>query len=215
MKKALVAALAFVLVGFMLVNGTLADVFNQARDIFADLTATLGEAFGAPATDGKFDVDLVNVGEVQQLYPGGQATHKVQVVNNGELGACFRLAFAVQETSAWNQLDFSFSADESFIQSEWMKITVDGAPYNMKVFTCTATLDAGKASPIVSITIAMDKAVTTRQIEEFRGDFLKTQVLAIESATFLTSTDNKPAPYATPEEALDAALPLSTFNPFN
>ncbi len=211
MKKALVAALAFVLVGFMLVNGTLADVFNQARDIFA----TLGGTLGAPTTDGDFDVDLVNVGEVEQLYPGGKATHKVQVVNNGKRGACFRLAFAVQETSAWERLDFTFSADESFIQSNWMDITVDGAPYNMKVFTYTATLDAGKASPVVSITIAMDKAVTTKQIEEFRSDFLKTQVLAIESATFLTAPEGKTAPYASAVDALDAALPLSNFNPFN
>lgn len=211
MKKALVAALAFVLVGFMLVNGTLADVFNQARDIFVNLGGTLG----APTTDGDFDVDLVNVGEVEQLYPGGKATHKVQVVNNGKRGACFRLAFAVQETSAWEQLDFTFSADESFIQSNWMDITVDGAPYNMKVFTYTGTLDAGKSSPTVSITIAMDKDVTTAQIEQFRSDFLKTQVLAIDSTAFLTSENGKPAPYASELDALEAALPLTNFNPFN
>lgn len=211
MKKALVAALAFVLVGFMLVNGTLADVFNQARDIFVNL----GGSLGAPTTDSNFDVDLVNVGEVEQLYPGGKATHKVQVVNNGKRGACFRLAFAVQDTSAWEQLDFTFSADESFVQSDWMKITVGNTPYYMKVFTYTGTLDAGKSSPTVSITIAMDKDVTTAQIEQFRSDFLKTQVLAIDSTAFLTAPEGQTAPYVSAEKALDAALPLTNFNPFN
>lgn len=211
MKKALAVSLCFVLVGFMLVSGTLADVFNQARDIFVNL----GGSLGAPTTDGRFDVDLVNVGQVEQLYPGGRATHRVQVVNNGELGACFRLAFAVQQTSAWNQMHFTFAADESFVQSDWMKITVGTAPYYMKVFTYTGTLDAGKSSPTVSITIGMDKNVTTAQIEEFRGDFLKTQVLAIESATFLNAIENRTAPYASALDALDAALPLGTFNPFN
>lgn len=211
MKKALVAALAFVLVGFMLVNGTLADVFNQARDIFVNL----GGSLGAPTTDSNFDVDLVNVGEVEQLYPGGKATHKVQVVNNGKRGACFRLAFAVQDTSAWEQLHFTFSEDENFIQSNWMAITVGTTPYNMKVFTYKGTLDAGEASPTVSITIAMDKDVTTKQIEEFRSDFLKTQVLAIDSTAFLTAPEGQTAPYLSAPDALDAALPLTNFNPFN
>ena len=215
MKKALVAALAFVLVGFMLVNGTLADALNQARDIFADLGGVLGDVLGAPRTDSTFDVDLINVGAVEQLCPGGQATHKVQVVNNGGLGACFRLAFAVQKTSAWELLHFTFSADDAYHQSDWIPITANGADYNMKVFTYTGTLAAGDSAPPVGITIAMDKAVTTRQIEEFRSDFLRTQVLAIESATFLTARDNKPAPYASPADALDAALPLGSFNPFN
>ncbi len=210
MKKALAVSLCFVLVGFMLVNGTLADVFNQARDIFADLSGVLG----APTTDGRFDVDLVNVGEVEQLFPGGQATHTVRVDNVGELGACFRLAFAVQKTSAWEQLHFTFTADNSFTQSDWMKITVGGTPYNMKVFTYTATLDEERSSPTVSITIAMDKAVTTAQIEEFRGDFLKTQVLAIEADLFMQPSENNTTTY-TAEQALDMALPLTNFNPFN
>lgn len=218
MKKALVAALCFIVAGFLMVNGTFADVFNQARDIFADLTNQLGEAFGAPAVDGKFDVALVNIGNVEQLYPGGAATHKVAVKNQGQLNACFRLAFAVQyDAETWNMLHFTFAAGAGFKdEGDWRSITVDGTPYRMKVFTYTGTLAPAAQSDPVSITIAMDKEITSKQISRYRSDFLQTQMLAIEADTFLNAKDANSTPaYGSPVDALNAALPLTDFNPFD
>lgn len=213
MKKALVAALCVMLVGFMMVNGTLADLLNDASEIFVDFANSLGKA----TVDSQFDVDLVNVGKIEQLYPGGTATHTVRVDNKCSLGACFRLAFAVQNTSAWNQLDFAFAAGTGFQEEgDWRDITIGGVAYKMKIFTYTETLAANSQSPTVSIAITMDKTVTSAQIEEFQADFLKTQVLAIEADVFLSANkDAKSTPlYDTPIAALNAALPLDNFNPF-
>lgn len=213
MKKALIAALCFIVVGFMMVNGTLAATFNEARDIFQDLTEKLGEAFGMAATDSKFDVDLIPVGSVEQLYPGGQATHTVKVKNQGDLNACFRLAFAVQETTTWDKLSFTFSAPADYAVTDWMDITVGGTTYKMKVFTYTGTLAPKAESANIGVTIAMDKEVTSKQIGEYRSDFLKTQVLAIEADLFTTDKDGNQI--RTPAQALDLALPLTDFNPFH
>lgn len=216
MKKAILAALVFIVVGFALVDGTLASTFNAALDIFADLTATLGQSLGLAATDASFDVDLVTVGDAQQLYPGGKAATTVRVDNMGELPACFRLAFAVQKTSSWGQLECTFTVPEGFTgENNWREITVGGTPYYMAVFTYNEMLAVGGKSPEVSITIAMAKDVTTAQINEYRADFLKTQVLAIDATPFLTTKDSGTPLYTSAAAALDAALPLSdTFNPF-
>ena len=211
MKKALFAALCFIIVGFMMVNGTFAQL--DWGDIFKEL----GGAFGAPTRDpGKMDVDLVNVGQIEQLYPGGSATCSVAVKNEGSLNACFRLAFAVQyDAETWDMLTFRFSAGEEYIQtSGWTDITVGGTPYRMQVFTFKEALAASSQSSPVSITIAMDKDITSQQIARYRSDFLQTQVLAIEADLFMQPSENNAVAY-TAVEALDMALPLSGFNPFD
>lgn len=147
MKKALFAALCFIIVGFMMVNGTFAQL--DWGDIFKEL----GGAFGAPTRDpGKMDVDLVNAGQIEQLYPGGSATCSVAVKNEGSLNACFRLAFAVQyDAETWDMLTFRFSSGEEYIQtSGWTDITVGGTPYRMQVFTFKEALAASSQSSPVS-----------------------------------------------------------------
>ena len=211
MKKALFAALCFILIGFIMVNGTFAQL--DIGDIFKDL----GGAFGSPTHEpGKVDVELVNVGQVEELYPGGQATYTVAVKNSGSLSACFRLAFAVQyDAETWDKLNISIFADDAFLQpGGWTDISVGGTPYRMQVFTCQEPLPAAAQSDPVSITIAMDKDITSQQITRYRSDFLQTQVLAIEADLFMQPDENGTATY-TAVEALDMALPLKDFNPFD
>ena len=72
MKKALVAALAFVLVGVMLVNGTLADVFNQARDIFVNLGGSLGAAIVLMGLELAPQALHVQLDEEEEGHHGGE-----------------------------------------------------------------------------------------------------------------------------------------------
>lgn len=211
MKKALFAALCFILIGFIMVNGTFAQL--DIGDIFKEL----GGAFGSPThAPGKVDVELVNVGKVEQLYPGSSATYAVAVKNNGSLDACFRLAFAVQyDAETWDKLNISFTAGNEFIRTEeWTDISVGGTPYRMHVFTSEKALAAAAQSGTVTITIAMDRDITSQQIVRYRSDFLQTQVLAIEADLFMQPDENGAVTY-TAVEALDMALPLDGFNPFN
>ena len=215
------AALTFVVIGFMMVDGTLATVLNEARSIFQNLTQTLGDSLGIATTDSTFDVELVTIGEVDPLYPGGTATHQIAVKNNGTLPACFRIAFAVQyDKESWDLLNISFTINENYTPDQgWRDISIGGTPYRMMVFTYKNTLPAGEQSTEASITITMDKHVTSEQIRRYRSDFMQAQVLAIDADTFLNARDKNDQPiYPTPEAALDAALPLNDpnrpFNPF-
>lgn len=217
MRKALLAATTFILVGFMLVDGTLAGVLNEVQGIFQNLTDVLGQ-YGTPARDSAFDVDLAAIGETGQFFPGGEATHTVAVRNVCDLDACFRVAVALQyDAETWPMLHTTFTYDDAYFAQEgsWRDITVGGTPYKMMVFTYRHTLLARTSSPTIAVTIAMDKEVTSAQISRFRSDFLQMQVMAIEADAFLTSKDPKtPPPFASPAEALEAALPLDTLNPF-
>ena len=207
MKKAILAALVFIVVGFALVNGTFA--LPDLDEVFA-FVQQLGESLGLPTQDayGTIDVALVSDNTPQQLYPGGEASRVTRVKNQGTKAVYFRLCYAIQyDESSWNKLTITFDAP-GHEQTGWRDITIGNTPYKMMVFTYTAALARGAESPEVKLTIAMDDSVTSEEISRYRADFLQTQVLAIDPTPF---TDND---ITTAEEALNLALPLGTLNPF-
>lgn len=207
MKKAILAALVFIVVGFALVNGTFA--LPDLDEVFA-FVQQLGESLGLPTQDasGTIDVALVSDDTPQQLYPGGAASRVTRVKNQGTKAVYFRLCYAIQyDESSWNKLTITFAAD-GYDQTDWRAITIGTTPYMMKVFTYTAALPAGEKSPDVKLTIAMDDSVTSEEIGRYRADFLQTQVLAIDPKPFTGEG------ITTAKDALDLALPLDTLNPF-
>lgn len=207
MKKALFAALCFVVVSLMLVNGTFG--LPTLDKVFADLRGLLGDD-GLPEAGGAgtpVHVSLVS-DDSARLFPGGTASRTTRIHNQGKGDAYCRLVYAVQyDAESWPLLDIVFTPGDGFMEHEWQSITIGGTPFMMKVFTYTRALPAGEMSPGVKLTIAMDAAVTSEQIRRYRSDFLQTQVLAIDPTPFA-----KTAPTAM--EALDLALPLDTLNPF-
>lgn len=209
MKKALFAALTFMVVGFLMVSGTFAMPDLDA--VFADLKI-LGEAFGKPETGGAgtpVHVALVSDNTPQRLYPGGEASRASYVQNQGEGEAYFRLVYAVQyDAESWEHLTIRFDAGNGFTEHDWQDITISGTPYKMKVFTYTQALAPGADSPAVEIAIAMDADITSAQLARYRSDFLQMQVLAIDPTPFTKGG------YDTAAAALDLALPLDTLNPF-
>ena len=227
MKKALLAGLCFVLVSFALVNGTFAlPDLRVLENAFADLTNILGEALGLPQLGGTVvDVELVSDNATKNLYPGASASRASYVSNNGTGDVYFRLVYAVQyDAESWPKLDIDFTVDENFFAEErsstnslnangydaegWKNITIGETPYKMKVFTYKHALPAGGSSPDVTISIAMDTDITSEQMARYGSDFVKTQVLAIETTAFAA----KDITDAT--AALDRALPLNKLNPF-
>lgn len=205
MKKALLAALAFIAAGFLLVNGTFA--LPDLDEVFKTVTQLLEKGIPEPG-GGTIDVALVSDNTPQQLYPGGEASRVTRVKNQGTSPVYFRLCYAIQyDQSSWSKLDVGFEA-AGYEQTGWRDITIGNTPYKMKVFTYTAPLASGAESPEVKLTIAMDDSVTSEEISRYRSDFLQTQVLAIDPTPF---TD---ANITTAVDALDLALPLKTLNPF-
>lgn len=209
MKKAILAALTFIVVGFLLADGTLA--LPDLDEVFA-YVMELGDALAHPTQDesGIIAVALVSDDSPQQLYPGGAASRTTAVRNEGTGEVYFRLCYAIQyNADSWHKLTITFAANEDFEESDWLSITIDGTPYQMKVFTYKEALAAGAASPDVKLTIAMDDSVTSEEIIRYRSDFLQTQVLAIDPTHFTN------VGYTKAVDALDRALPISdTFNPF-
>ncbi|MBR4039930.1 MAG: hypothetical protein IKJ11_07515 [Clostridia bacterium] len=208
MKKALLVALCFVIVSFMLVEGTFA--LPDLDTVFQEITALLQN--GMPEQGGagtQVHVELVCDDKPQSLFPGGSVSRSIHVQNSGKGDVYFRLVYAVQyDAQSWPKLDIRFAAGDAFAEHAWKDITIGSLPYKMKVFTYTKALPAGAASPEVDISIAMDASMTSEQIARYRSDFLQTQVLAIDPAPFTEKG------YATAEAALDMALPLNTLSPF-
>ena len=208
MKKAILAALIFVVVGFALVNGTFAlpdfdDVFQVVTDLLEKGIPEMGGAGTA------VDVALVSDNTPQQLYPGGSVSQTHAVRNDGTGSVYFRLVYAIQyDADSWDKLGIDFTAGADFVQHGWQDITVDGTPYKMMVFTYTDALAAGQMSSAVTLNISMDTAFTSEELNRYRGDFLQTQVLAIDPTPFTEKG------YITAEDALNLALPLDTLNPF-
>lgn len=211
MKKAfmaLLAGLCFVCVSCMLVNGSYAlpsfdSVFQAVGELLEKGIPELGGAGTA------VHVDLVSDAGEQNLFPGGSVSRSFHVENLGSGAVCFRLACAVQyDAETWDQLDIRFSPGTGFTEHPWQEISISGTPYRMKVFTYNQALAKGEASPGIGISIAMDSAVTSRQIDRYRSDFLQAQVLAIDPEPFIEKG------YDTAAKALDMALPLENLNPF-
>lgn len=223
MKKALLAALCFIVVGFALVSGTFAT--PDLDKIFADLTAALGQ-FGLPERGGAgtlVHVTLSHEDSAETLYPGSTASRTVTVINQGSGDVYCRLVYALQyDKELWENLTISFTAgagykDEGLAygstngwEDGWKPIKIDGVDFRMRVFTYTGSLASNAKTAPVKISISMNTQVTSAQMDRLRSDFLQVQVLAIDPTRFVDNNNVQlPA-----ETALDMALPLDTLNPF-
>lgn len=220
MKKAFFAALCFVLISCLFVNGTFA--LPDLNEVFADLTNILQNGLPEKSgEDGALDVNLVSTKPTEQLMPGNSVSRTTYVKNDSKMvdgkqrSACFRLVYAFQyDAKTWDEklITVKFDASSDFEQSGWTDITIDGTPYKMMVFTYTKALAAGAKSSEVTITVSLDKEITNDQLSSYRDDFLKMQVLAVEKDAFADVAI--PANANSAEEyILDLALPLGT-NPF-
>lgn len=208
MKKALFAALCFILVSLVLVNGTFAlPDFDEVFQVISELLEDGIPEIGGEGT--AVHVKIISDDEPQNLYPGSEVSRTFKVQNLGTGSVYFRLVYAVQyDAESWPKLDIDFAAGSGFTEHAWQDITIGNTPYKMKVFTYTSALPVGSSSPEVSITIAMDTTVTSDQITRYRSDFLQTQVLAIDPTPFTEKG------HTTAEQALNMALPLDTLSPF-
>lgn len=209
MKKALLAALCFIIMGLALVNGTFA--MPELDNIFADLTETLGEVLGKAVKGGEgtaVHVEIVSDQTPQNLAPGGRVSRGFQVKNLGTDGVYFRMVYAVQyDAESWDSLTIRFDHNGSYKKDDWRDIEIGGVDYKMMALTYTGELAEGDLSSPVTLSIAMAPSVTGEQLGRYRSDFLKTRVLAIEPAPFVEKG-------YTAEQALNLALPLDTLNPF-
>ena len=107
--------------------------------------------------------------------------------------AYFRIAFAVQE-EAFPFLHLNFN-NADYAWSDWKEIEIDGRAYRMIVATYGTALAVGEVSPAALLQVALDRQTTNDDAEKIAGDFIRIQVLAIDSAP-------------------NAALPLENLNPF-
>lgn len=207
--KALLAGTCFVLISFMLVNGTFA--LPDLDEVFKAVLE-LGEK-GLPQFGGKgtaVHVEILSDDTPQRLFPGGAVSRVSRVKNAGEGEVYFRLVYAVQyDLESWKYLDIDFEKGAGFEETQWRDVSVSGTPYKMKVFTYTRALEVGMETPPVTISIAMDTAVTSEQLSRYRSDFLKIQALAIDPAPFREEANITDA-----VQALDMALPIDKLNPF-
>lgn len=226
MKKAFFAALCFVLISCLFVNGTFA--LPDIDEVFAFIES-LGTS-GTPTQDEKLlQVKLESTYSPGQLMPGGSASRTTVVKNTGEANAYFRLVYAIQyDEATWNLLKVSFDVPKGYREEAWTDIDIDGTPYKMKVFSYDKELysngnvqgmtSASSVSPAVTITIEMDKSITNQQLSCYRDDFLQVQVLAVETETFADvvakSEDVKAGKMSPAQYVLDMAIPLTKLNPF-
>lgn len=226
MKKAFFAALCFVLISCLFVNGTFA--LPDLNKVFT-IIASLGDS-GKPTQDeGLLQVKLESTYSPGQLMPGGSASRTTVVKNTGEENAYFRLVYAIQyDKATWDLLKVNFNVPAGYRQEDWTDIDIDGTPYKMKVFSYDKVLysngnvqgmtSASSVSPAVTITIEMDKSITNQQLSCYRDDFLQVQVLAVETETFAElvakSEDVKAGKISPAQYVLDMAIPLAELNPF-
>ena len=208
MKKALLAALCFILASLVLVHGTFAlpDI-NEVFQVVAELLEKgLPEQGGAGTA---VHVSLIADQTPQNIYPGGEVSRSFYVKNQGTGDVYFRLVYAIQyDEESWPNLNIRFTWEDEFKEHDWKDITIGSTPYKMKVFTYTEALPAAAESPEICLSIAMDSGMTSEQLSRYRSDFLQTQVLAVDPLPFAQKG------YISAEQALDMALPLDTLNPF-
>lgn len=202
MKKALLAAVCFILVCVALVH--LQPTLPGLGDLFGASSPSDANTGGKPV-----HVTLVTDSTKQMLFPGGTVTRSSVVRNDGEGSACFRLAYAIQyDEESWPHLDISFDADPAYAVTNWWPITVDGTPFMMKVFSYSKAIEPDESSPGVTISITMDHSFTNEQMARFREDFLQIKAMAVDPTPFLKGN------VTTITQVLDVALPLNTFSPF-
>lgn len=215
MKKALFAALCFIIVSLVLVNGTFA--LPDFDEVFQVISGWLEDGIPRPGGEGTaVHVKLLSDEKPQNLYPGSAVSRTFKVQNLGTGSVYFRLVYAVQyDEESWDNLTIRFETDATvYDESQWLPIKIGTTPYKMKVFTYTGALPNGASSPEVSISIAMDTTVTSEQVARYRSDFLQTQVLAIGAGDFTAEKVTVPLNQTLAEAALDLALPLDTLSPF-
>lgn len=222
---------------FQAITKAVTDVFATLSNLLGDDngTPTTGDR-----VDVSLSISPKNDNEL--LYPGKSAGTVTTVENKGLQSVYFRLVYAVRyDKSKWDNKSFEANAlfnvtiasdatnssdyivkswGEAPNSSEWKEIEINGDPYVMQVLTYTQALDAPSggttsvSAPAVTATVSFDHATTDEQFELYRdGNFMKTQVLAIETASFEKLSIGEGANRAI--FALDNALPLNdSFNPF-
>ena len=212
MKKALIAALCFIVVSILLVNGTFAlPTAAEISQWFQTITSDLFGSNPFPEADAERVTVKVHSQVSGALYPGVSAVSESWVTNEGGNDVYFRLVYAIQyDAASWHKLHLDFACPASYAASltpegeyAWIDTTIGGVPYKAMVFSYTGALSGRAQAPQVALTIYMDPTMTNDDISRYNADFLQVQAFAIGAAPFTPEKG-----YATAIDALDAALPL-------
>lgn len=201
MKKALLTAFCLLLIGCLTIGGTLASDLSVTEWILQFFQSVDKLLDGNESPSSNRDQFRVTVSEVKGsalLFPGTSATITNTVKNEStEKAAYFRLYYAVPKN---DKITVGFSSNVTLSK------TIETDTLRIYALTYNATLQAN-ASVSVSVTVAFNSDMTDAEFAKYSGgQFLKTQVFAIEAEAF--------AAYDSITDALNAALPLDT-NPFN
>lgn len=205
MKKALLTAFCLLLIGCLTIGGTLASDLSVTEWILQFFQSVDKLLDGNESPSSNRDQFRVTVSEVKGsalLFPGTSATITNTVKNEStEKAAYFRLYYAVPKD---DKITVAFEdLANAFISSDF-----ESNGLHIYALTYNATLQAN-ASVSVSVTVAFNSDMTDAEFAKYSGgQFLKTQVFAIESDAFPKES------YPSASDALNAALPLDT-NPFN
>lgn len=137
------------------------------------------------------------------------------VTNTRAEAAYLRVAFAVKKNDAVSRLvHINFNDDTSaFDVSDWTDITIDGQPYAMIVYTYRGALAQGESTPPMLLQVAIDSSATNADFAAIGNDFLQINAMAVQASAFTKKVGEEEVPM-TYAEALDAALPLDSFTPF-
>lgn len=201
MKKALLTAFCLLLIGCLTIGGTLASDLSLSEWITQFYQSVNNLLDGNENPSSNRDQFRVTVSEVEGsalLFPGTSATITNTVKNEStKKAAYFRLYYAVPKG---DKITVSFSGNVTLSK------TIETDTLRIYALTYKDTLQAG-SSVSVSVTVTFDHDMTDAEFAKYNdGEFLKTQVFAIEAEAF--------AAYDSITDALNAALPLDT-NPFN
>lgn len=228
-KKGLILVLCLALVSVLAVNGTFAQ---EAENLFKNLVHTLGEAFGVPVTDeGKLRIEIKTSENPLLLpagYPGelpadwenlkGTVSQTISAVNkstsseefDGSAFVC--LAVAVKQHEL---LHTKLMAEPGYTALASRPIQIGGEAFNMVVFCYDSKLAVNAELPRITLKLLLEKTADNTDMAELGANCVQVKALAVDTRPFDPAVNQQITKAYTPFEALNEALGLNTFNPFN
>lgn len=228
-KKGLILGLCLALVSVLAVNGTFA---LEAEKLFKNLVHTLGEAFGVPTEDeSKLRIEILTSENPLLLpagYPGelpadwetlnGTVTQRISAVNKSTVSEDFDGSAYVVLAVAVKQHDLlhtKLTAENGLTALAPRKIHIGGETFDMVVFCYDGKLPVNAELPRITLKMLLEKTADNTDMAELGTNCVQVKALAVDTRPFDPAVNQQLTKVYTPFEALDEALGLNTFNPFN
>lgn len=228
-KKGLILLLCLALVSVLAVNGTFAQ---EAETLFKNLVQTLGEVFGMPEKDeSKLRIEILTSENPVLLpanYPGelpqnweslpGTVMQTISAVNRSTVSEEFDgsayvcLAVAVKQHGLLHTM---LMAEPGYTALASRPIQIGGEAFNMVVFCYDSKLAANAELPRITLKMLLEKTADNTDMAALGANCVQVKALAVDTRPFDPAVNQQITKVYTPFEALDEALGLSTFNPFN